>query len=77
MHAPKPEPKPPVDCEVVQFGSEEELRAWARENVADWEQFVENTLAADRELLAWRAAGNPGFPPGSISHREYMRQRGV
>ena len=79
MHMPQPEPAPieAEDCEIVQFHSEEEFRTWARENVADWEQFVENSIAGIAEIRAWREAGNSGFPPGYISRREYERQRAL
>ena len=77
MQAPRPESEPslPEDRAVIQFGSEEEFRAWARENVADWESFVNNSLASIATVRAWRAAGNPGLPPGYVSRSEYERQR--
>jgi hypothetical protein len=59
------------------FESEEAFRAWGREQGPEAERFVENTLASDAELQAWRAAGKPGFPPGSISRTEYERQRAL
>ena len=81
MHAPEPRPADaqPEDeeNEIVSFNSEEEFRAWARENVADWERFVEGSMASIAELNAWRDAGNTGFPPGWISRRDYERQHGV
>ena len=77
MQAPRPEsPDPSKDeFEIVRFGSEEEFRAWSRENVADWEEFVEGSMDSIARLNAWRDAGNPGFPPGWISRGEYERQR--
>ena len=65
----------PADHRRVQFTSEAAFRAWARENVAEGEEFADNCLASSEEFRAWRAAGKPGFPPGWISHRDYMQQR--
>jgi hypothetical protein len=79
MQAPRPDSDEQEDEEnqIVQFGSEEEFRAWARENVADWEQFVDGTLRSKAELRAWRAAGNSGFPPGWVRFRDYLREHPV
>ena len=72
MHAPHPEPAEP-EAETLRFADEAEFRAWAQENVGDWEQFVADAAASRAEIEAWRAAGNPGFPPGSILLRDYLR----
>jgi hypothetical protein len=79
MQAPRPNPQEPLDddFEIVQFASEEEFRAWSRENVADWEEFVKGSMDSIAQLNAWQDAGNTGFPPGWISRREYERQRGL
>jgi hypothetical protein len=76
MQAPRPEPQdlPDDEFEIVQFGSEEELRAWARENVADWEPFVNSVRDSKAQLRAWRDAGNPGFPPTWVRFRDYVRE---
>lgn len=64
MQAPRPDPDDALDeeNEIVQFGSEEEFHAWARENVADWEEFVKGSMDSIAQLHAWRDAGNAGFP---------------
>jgi hypothetical protein len=79
MQAPHPESEPhlPEDRQVFQFGSEEEFRAWARENVADWETFVNNSLASIATVRAWREAGNPGLPPGYVRFHDYVREHPV
>jgi hypothetical protein len=79
MQASQPDPvdTPPQTREILQFQNEEEFRAWAQENVADWEQFVEGALASMAELRAWRAAGHSGFPSGWVTRREYERQRAL
>lgn len=79
MQAPRPERQDPSDdeFEIVQFGSEEEFRAWARENVADWEEFVKGSMESIAQERAWRDAGNPGFPPGWVRFRDYVREHPV
>ncbi len=79
MQAPRPEPNEALDGEneIVQFGTEAEFRAWARENVADWEEFVEGVRESKAQLRAWREAGNSGFPPGWVRFRDYVREHPV
>ncbi len=72
-----PDPPLPEDREIIHFESEEEFRAWARENVADWESFVNNSLASIAAIRAWREAGNAGFPPGYVRFRDYVREHPV
>jgi hypothetical protein len=36
----------------VEFASEAEFRAWAREHVAEGEAFADSVLAQDRDVLA-------------------------
>jgi hypothetical protein len=79
MRAPQPDPEQaqPSAHEIVQFRSEAEFRTWAQENVADWEQFVDGSLASMAELRAWREAGNSGFPPGWVRFRDYVREHPI
>jgi hypothetical protein len=55
---------------------EEQTEAFSK-RVQDWNQFVADIEASDQALDEWRAAGNPGVPPGAISARDYLRQRAV
>ena len=80
MAEPSQSPEPPelpTYREKRSFYTREEWVAWARENVQDWEQFIADDDAVQAEFDAWRAAGNPGFPPGWISRREYEHQRAL
>ncbi len=67
----------PDASRYLAFESEEAFRAWSGEQGPEAEQFAESVIASDQELLAWRAAGNSGWPPGSISRHEYERQRAL
>ena len=57
--------------------SPEAQTAWFSERVENWTQFVDDITASHAELEAHRAAGKPAFPADWISHREYMKQRGL
>ena len=60
--------------EIVQFASDEEFVAWAREHVQDWRRFLEDSEASRRALVEWRAAGHTTFAPGTISLRDFLRE---
>ncbi len=66
-----------MDRQIISFQSEDEFVAWARENVQDWQAFVEGSQESRPELAAWRAAGNTGCPPGWVTRSEYERQRAL
>jgi len=53
----------------------EEQTAAFKQRIPDWERFAADIQASDHELEEWRAAGKPGFPPGAISARDYLKQR--
>ena len=78
MAAPRPEPNPPEERDgIIQFRSEEEFRAWAYENVADPEEFVQGAIAGLVEFQEWIESGKPGLPPGSILLRDYLREHPI
>jgi hypothetical protein len=53
---------------------EEQTAEWRQEMGDDWPAFVAGIVRSREQLAAWRAAGNPGWPPGWMSLRDYLRE---
>jgi hypothetical protein len=77
VRSPYREPAETGKSDILEFESEAEFRDWARTNVADWESFVDESLASMDTIRAWRAAGNTGLPPGYLRRGDYERQRAL
>lgn len=55
----------------------EEQTAWLKENLDNWDEFIEGIQVSREQLAAHEAAGKPGYPPGWISVEEYRQLRGL
>jgi hypothetical protein len=72
-----PEALDQLPWEEVHKLTPEEQTEWMRRHMEDWPAFAAGIAASHVELEVYRAEGGKGFPPGWISHREYMRQRAL
>ena len=53
---------------------EEQTAQWRAEMGDGWTEFVDGIVRSRERLEAWRAAGNPGWPPGWVSLHDHLRE---